>query len=253
MAHRRLVQLVDALNGNEPATEEVAFSLDGHHKVIALSAANAQAFRALMAPYVEASKPAAPDSLASKGILDPAASAPRELPDPNQLVLPPASVEASDAEYRRQSAAIREWAAHHGLTLNRRGRIPTKIREAWEQSTLHGERTLLDQLLTEEGIEPTETTPPAPPRTRPVPPTPNAEERLRKQAKAIKLSDNQSGRLRTACAQDGRATATDPADRTSYEALRRRGCMVRVEDGNQYLATDLGYAWVRCHEPALTA
>lgn len=230
MAQKVRVRLVDDLDGGE-AHETVSFSLDGKPREIELSRENAAKFRSLMEPYMEASRPAKPTNLAAKGT-------------------PPLTQSAQ----REEGIAIRKWAEEHHLPVNPRGRIPEMTRKAWERHTKHGDRALLDQLLTKAGIDPA-TPPKAGPRnvvsigagkTTP-------EEQVERQARTVgKLSEPQKERLMKACDGDGTGEATDAADRTSYTALVRRGCMEKI-GSDSYAVTDVGRTWVRLNQPALTA
>lgn len=230
MAQKVRVRLVDDLDGGE-AHETVSFALDGKPREIELSRENAAQFRSLLDPYMEASRPAKPTNLAAKGT-------------------PP----LTQAAAREEGVAIRKWAEEHHLPVNKRGRIPEMTRRAWAQHTKHDDRSLLDQLLIKAGIDPS--TPPKAELRNVVPlkaskTTP--EDHLERQARAVgKLSEPQKERLLRACDGDGAATATDAADRSSYEALRRRGCMEKVAT-DTYTVTDVGRTWVRLNQPALTA
>ncbi|WP_406362353.1 Lsr2 family protein [Streptomyces sp. NBC_01579] len=261
MAQRVQVQLVDDLDGQQLATETVSFSLDGKHREIDLSSENAATFRGLLQPYMAASRPAAPTNIAAKGGLDPDQHpAPEpDMADTDQDEETPADQDRepalTQAERRQIGADIRRWAHLHDLPINPLGRIPEKTRKAWQQHTQHGNRTLLDQLLTKAGIDPA-TTQAKEPNDNVVSITsgkPTAEEHLERRARTVgKLSDHQRNRLQKACSGDGTATATDPADRSSYQALVRRGCMTLTGE-DTYLVTDVGRTWIRLNQPALSA
>lgn len=228
MAQKVRVRLVDDLDGSE-ARETVSFALDGRPREIELSHENAAKFRRLMEPYMERSRPARPTNLAAK-------------------CTPP----LTQAALREEGVAIRAWAEEHHLPVNPLGRIPELTRKAWERHTKQDDRSLLDQLLTKAGIDPA--TPPTPRNVVDIKEGKTSlEDHLERQARTVgKLSDPQSKRLREACAGDGTATAGDATDRSSYEALRRRGCM-ELTDKDTYAVTDVGRTWVRLNQHALSA
>lgn len=99
MARREITQYFDDLD-KTPLTEEqlrvIRFSLEGVNYTLDLSEENAEKFQALLQPYVE---------VASK--------APRER-----------GAKANPAD-------IRAWAAKHGHQVAHRGKIPTKVIEAY--------------------------------------------------------------------------------------------------------------------------
>ncbi|MET7631832.1 Lsr2 family protein [Streptomyces sp. NPDC005499] len=261
MAQRVQVQLVDDLDDQQLATETVSFSLDGKHREIDLSAENAAVFRGLLQPYMTASRPAGSTNIAAKGLLNPEQ---RPAPEPDMPATDQDEDNSRDQEpeptltqtARRQvSADIRKWAHRHDLPINPLGRIPEKTRKAWQQHTQHGNRSLLDQLLTKAGIDPA-TTPAKESNDNVVSITsgkPTAEEQLERRARTVgKLSDHQRNRLRDACSGDGTAVAKDPTDRSSYQALVRRGCMTLTGE-DTYAVTDVGRTWIRLNQPALSA
>ncbi|MFD9815207.1 Lsr2 family protein [Streptomyces sp. NPDC059080] len=229
MAQKIRVRLVDDLDGSQ-ADETVSFTFDGKPREIELSRENAAKFRALMEPYMLASHPAKADNLAVKGA-----------PAPTQ------------ASLREEAAAIRDWAYRHHLPINPLGRIPEKTRKAWERHTRHGDRSALDGLLARAGIDPSL---PAGESRNVVPIAvgkASPQDQLERLARTIgKLSPPQEKRLREACAGDGSAIADDATDRSSYEALCRRGCMT-LEAVDTYLVTDVGRTWVRLNQTALSA
>ncbi|MGW3273598.1 histone-like nucleoid-structuring protein Lsr2 [Streptomyces kronopolitis] len=247
MAQKIQIRLQDDLDGSE-AEETVSFALDGKHRQIELSRENAATFRSLLQPYMEASRPASPDSIASKGTLAPgpaATSLPAEI-DPDTPL--PQSVR------RQEGAAIRAWANEHQLPLNPLGRIPERTREAWKHHTRKNDRTLLNELLKEAGIDPATASKPKPRNVVSITTGKlSVEEHLERQARAVgKLSEPQEERLRSACNGDGTATATSHADRSSYVALARRGCMA-LAAADTYVVTDVGRTWVRLNQSALSA
>ncbi|MFJ4739150.1 Lsr2 family protein [Streptomyces sp. NPDC088775] len=266
MAQRVRVQLIDDLDGEQLASETVSFSLDGQHREIDLSSGNAATFRKLLQPYMTASRPAAPTNLATKGILNPDQLATQEQvlpPDPNQEALfepeperePEPEPQLTQAMQRQAGRDIRRWAKQFHLPVNALGRIPEKTRKAWLQHIQFKDRTLLDELLAEAGIDPA--TIPAEPASHNVVPITSGkspvEDHLERRARTVgKLSDAQRDRLREACCGNGTAKATDPADRSSYQALVRRGCM-NLTGEDTYAVTDVGRTWIRLNQRALTA
>ncbi|MGW3763044.1 histone-like nucleoid-structuring protein Lsr2 [Streptomyces sp. NPDC005131] len=261
MAQRVQVHLVDDLDEQQLATETVSFSLDGKHREIDLSAENAATFRGLLQPYMTASRPAAPTNIAAKGILNPDQHPVPEpdMADTDQDEEAPADQEReptlTQAERRQIGADIRKWAHLYDLPINPLGRIPEKTRKAWQHHTQFGDRTLLDQLLTKAGIDPA-TAQAKSPSDNVVSITsgqPSAEEHLERRARTVgKLSEPQRDRLQRACCEDGTATAKDPADRSSYQALVRRGCM-NLTGEDTYTVTAVGRTWIRLNQPALSA
>lgn len=231
MAQTVRVHIVDDLDGSE-AQEKVSFTFDGKPREIELSHENAAKFRQLMQPYMEASRPAKADNIATKGA--------------------PAPV-LTQAQQREEGFAIRVWCAKHHLPVNSLGRIPAMTRKAWEQETRHGDRSLLDQLLAKAGIDPSESEDKEPDKVVPIKARVSVEDHLERVARTVgKLSDPQATRLRAASEGSGTATAKHAADRSSYEALARRGCMRRDAE-DTYTITEVGRTWVRLNERALTA
>lgn len=107
MAKRKLELLVDDIDGSE-ANQTVVFGLDGESYEIDLTDANADALRALLAPYVLNGRKSAP----KRGRRAPAKSA--------------------SANGKPSSAVVRAWAAEEGLSVNARGRIPADVWAAYE-------------------------------------------------------------------------------------------------------------------------
>lgn len=108
MAQRRIVELVDDLDGGA-AEETVSFGLDGSLYELDLSAANAETLRKALAPYVAAGRRGR-SALSGR-------------------------VPSQAAGIHSDTAAIRKWALDSGYAVNRRGRIPANIREAYEASS----------------------------------------------------------------------------------------------------------------------
>ena len=108
MAQKVQVVLVDDLDGSA-ADETVAFSLDGTSYEIDLNSAHAQELRDAIAPWISAGRRMTarrPASRARRGASTPAAS--------------------SDA------AEVRAWAKANDIEVPDRGRIPAKVREAFD-------------------------------------------------------------------------------------------------------------------------
>ncbi|MEU9050081.1 Lsr2 family protein [Streptomyces sp. NPDC048384] len=233
MAQTVRVRLVDDIDGGE-AQETVSFTFDGKPREIELSYENAAKFRQMMQPWMEASRPAKADNIAVKGA-----------PAPT----------LTQAQQREEGVAIRAWCEKNHLPVNKLGRIPAMTRKAWEQHTRHGDRSLLDQLLAKAGIDPNAPSDEQEPDrvVRFGKGRVSVEDHLERRARAVgKLSEPQETRLCAACEGSGMATALNPADRSSYEALVRRGCM-RREAKDTYSISEVGRTWVRLHEAALTA
>lgn len=116
MAQKVQVLLLDDIDGTE-ADQTVRFGLDGSSYEIDLSEANAEKLRDTLATYVaharkvgRASSAAAPRAIAARG---------------GRV---PARVD------REQTQAIREWARKNGHPVSDRGRIPSQIIEAYNES-----------------------------------------------------------------------------------------------------------------------
>lgn len=230
MAQKIRVRLVDDLDGSE-AQETVSFTFDGKPREIELSHENAVKFRALMEPFMAASRPAKPTNLAVKGA-----------PAPTQ------------AQIREEGVAIRVWASRHHLPVNPKGRIPQNTRKAWALHTKHGDRSLLDTLLERAGIDPSTVPGPEPDNVVSLVGKVTVEGHLERQARTVgKLSTPQRARLRDACVADGTAKAGTPTDRSSYTALVRRGCMTYDEASDTYTVTEVGRTWIRMNTPRMSA
>lgn len=105
MAQKVQVVLVDDVDGST-ATETVAFSLDGTQYEIDLNAAHATELRDALAPWISA----------GRRMSGRKASSGRKA----------AQSSSSDA------AAIRAWAKDNDVEVPERGRIPAKVREAYD-------------------------------------------------------------------------------------------------------------------------
>ncbi|OIJ65861.1 histone-like nucleoid-structuring protein Lsr2 [Streptomyces mangrovisoli] len=112
MAQKVQVLLVDDLDGGE-ADETVTFALDGKTYEIDLTTSNADKLRGLLDPYVKGGRrTGAGRSSGGRGKARPASGV-----SGNQL-----------------TAQIRAWAKENGHEVNDRGRVPAKIREAYEKA-----------------------------------------------------------------------------------------------------------------------
>jgi hypothetical protein len=116
MAQKVQVLLLDDLDGTE-ADQTVRFGLDGSSYEIDLSDSNAESLRDALAAYVahgrkvgRAAMVGAPRTSAAKGTRVPARAD------------------------REQTQAIREWARKNGHPVSDRGRIPSGIIEAYNES-----------------------------------------------------------------------------------------------------------------------
>ncbi|MCU1688677.1 MAG: hypothetical protein JWN61_2699 [Pseudonocardiales bacterium] len=116
MAQKVQVLLLDDLDGSE-ADQTVRFGLDGSSYEIDLSDANAESLRDALANFVahgrkvgRAATAGAPRATAARG------------------TRVPARVD------REQTQAIREWARKNNLPVSDRGRIPSGIIEAYNDS-----------------------------------------------------------------------------------------------------------------------
>ncbi|HEV2639582.1 MAG TPA: Lsr2 family protein [Actinocrinis sp.] len=102
MAQQVVVTLVDDLDGT-PADEVVRFGLNGVQHEIDLSTANAEKFRAMLAPYIAAARRDTPAKAA-------AGKAARK-----------------DAAPTVNTSEVREWAKSAGIEISDRGRIASDV------------------------------------------------------------------------------------------------------------------------------
>jgi hypothetical protein len=109
MAKKTLVVIEDDLNG-KPATETVAFAIDGVSYEIDLSDANAARLRKVFGAYIYAGRRVGGTVAVRRGGGRPAAT------DRDQL------------------SAIRAWARGHGYAISDRGRIPNHITELYHSA-----------------------------------------------------------------------------------------------------------------------
>ena len=107
MAQKVLYVLTDDIDQSE-AAETVVFGIDSNSYEIDLSAANAQALRDVLAPYVGGARRVG----ARRGR--------------------PAGKRRSGAG--TAATDIRAWALAQGLNVSARGRVPADIREAYERA-----------------------------------------------------------------------------------------------------------------------
>jgi CHASE3 domain sensor protein len=104
MAQKVTVALEDDLDGS-PADETVRFGFEGTTYEIDLSAKNARAFRAQLAPFIEHARRAGRR---------------------------PARREARTAAGRQLSGEIRAWAKEQGIAVSDRGRVPASVAEQYQ-------------------------------------------------------------------------------------------------------------------------
>ena len=107
MAQRVEVKFTDDLSGTAIAAgkgETVNFSLDGYSYEIDLNTKNAAALRKTLDSYVSAARPIKN----SRG------------------------VRVKRTKIEADSRTVKEWARANGYEVNHRGRIPARIREAFE-------------------------------------------------------------------------------------------------------------------------
>ncbi|MFI5610936.1 Lsr2 family protein [Amycolatopsis sp. NPDC051903] len=114
MAHKVLVQMVDDIDGGV-AHQTVPFGLDGVQYEIDLSDENAESLREEFARYIAASR-----RTGGRKVRQGTASA---TPTPAD---------------RERSREIRAWAAENGWSISERGRIPTDVITAFEDSRSAG-------------------------------------------------------------------------------------------------------------------
>lgn len=107
MAQKVQVILTDDLDGSE-ADESVQFAVDGVSYEIDLSAANAEALREALAPYVSAARRIGGRARRSAG-----------------------SRQQSAAE-RTDLSDLRAWARENGFQVSDRGRVSSEVRAAYE-------------------------------------------------------------------------------------------------------------------------
>lgn len=104
------VQLIDDIDGS-PATATIEFGVGGKNYIIDLSEANATAFNAALAPYIEHAR--------------------RARRGPANKRKPRSSSEAARAK-RQKNAEIRTWALENGVTVSKRGQLGQDTIAAYE-------------------------------------------------------------------------------------------------------------------------
>ncbi|MFN3601874.1 MAG: Lsr2 family protein [Dietzia sp.] len=108
MAQQFQVRYIDDIDGTELGEEanSISFAFDGKEYSIDLSDENAEAFREVMAPYIDAGH------RVTGGKSKPARKA---------------AAKSSSGDTK----AIREWARENGFDVSDRGRIPADVMEAY--------------------------------------------------------------------------------------------------------------------------
>lgn len=112
MAQQFQVQYIDDIDGSDLGGEAntIAFAFDGREYTIDLSDENAEAFREVMAPYIEAGhrvgatarrKPARKGAAKGSGV---------------------------------DTKAVRAWAIENGWNVSERGRIPADVMAAYAEA-----------------------------------------------------------------------------------------------------------------------
>jgi hypothetical protein len=104
------VELVDDIDGS-PATATIEFGVGGKNYIIDLSEANAAAFNAALAPYIEHARRA------------------RRAPANKRKAR--SSSEAARIK-RQRNAEIRAWALENGVTVSKRGQLGQDTIAAYE-------------------------------------------------------------------------------------------------------------------------
>lgn len=104
------VQLIDDIDGS-PATTTIEFGVGSKNYIIDLSEANATAFNAALAPYIEHAR--------------------RARRGPTNKRKPRSSSEAARAK-RQKNAEIRAWALENGVTVSKRGQLGQDTIAAYE-------------------------------------------------------------------------------------------------------------------------
>src|SRR3954452_4501248 len=115
MAQKTVVSLVDDLEGTE-AAETVEMALDGVTYQIDLSDKNAQALRAIFAPYVAAAR----------------RTGGRRSPGRPRSSSASSSSTGVATRGREALKQIRDWAKSNGWTVSDRGRLPKNVIEAYD-------------------------------------------------------------------------------------------------------------------------
>lgn len=111
MAQKVQVLLVDDLDGVE-ADETVTFALDGKSYEIDLTTANADKLRGLLEDYVKHGRRTGGRTAGARG----------------------KARAVTGSGGNQDTAAIRAWAKENGHEVNDRGRVPAKVRQAYEDA-----------------------------------------------------------------------------------------------------------------------
>jgi hypothetical protein len=104
MAKTTVVTITDDIDGSEGA-ETVSFSFDGQNYEIDLSRKNHDKFRKGLQPFIDSGRRVGRQGATRSG---------------------------RGRSSRKDSSAIRAWAAEQGLTVNERGRIPAAVVAQYE-------------------------------------------------------------------------------------------------------------------------
>ena len=107
MTQQVIVTRIDDITGDEGA-ETCVFSIDNTEYEIDLITKNASKFRKVLSPYIAAAR---------------IMKAPRTSKAPKY-----------SASQRSSNAEIRQWAKHHEIPINERGRIPDEVRAKFERA-----------------------------------------------------------------------------------------------------------------------
>lgn len=107
MARKEVVTFVDDLDGGE-AEGTVQFGLDTSVYEIDLSEANQAKLRETLAPYLEVARKKAQTLSKAKAVAS-----------------------SRSTQSREELKRVREWAKENGYSINERGRVPTKILDAY--------------------------------------------------------------------------------------------------------------------------
>ncbi|MFW6600462.1 histone-like nucleoid-structuring protein Lsr2 [Propionibacteriaceae bacterium Y2011] len=111
MAKQIITQLIDDMTGEvlpEGEGETIRFGVNGVSYTIDLGRESARQFREALAPYVENAER---EPGTTRSSIEPRRSSPRT--DPEQV------------------KAVRDWARDNGYQVSDRGRIPTRVLEAY--------------------------------------------------------------------------------------------------------------------------
>lgn len=104
--------LVDDLDNSERMVTTTSFSLDGRDYEIDLSSKNLNALRKVLAPFVESARVTGSKTVRKSGTSK--------------------SGDSKKAS-RDDLAEVREWARENGYEVAERGRVPRKVRDAYDR------------------------------------------------------------------------------------------------------------------------